>query len=64
MSAGKRGTPAVLYALDAATGKDVWNSGKSMTSFVTTGGMSAGGGRVYVSTHDGIQYAFGIPMEH
>lgn len=64
VSAGKRGTPAVLYGLDAATGKDVWNSGKSMTSFVTTGGMSAGGGRVYLSTHDGTQYAFGIPMEH
>jgi hypothetical protein len=63
VSAGKRGAAAVLYALDAATGKDVWNSGKSMGSFVTTGGLSAGGGRVYVSTHDGTQYAFGVPME-
>ena len=64
VSAGKRGTPAVLYALDAASGKEVWSSGKSIASFVTTGGLSAGGGRVYVSTYDGIQYAFGIPMEH
>ncbi len=63
ISAGKRGTPAVLYALDHA-GKEVWSSGKSIGGFVTTGGLSAGGGRVYVSTHDGTQYAFGIPMEH
>ena len=63
VSAGKRGTPAVLYGLDAA-GKEVWSSGKSIASFVTTGGLAAGGGRIYVSTHDGTQYAFGAPMEH
>jgi outer membrane protein assembly factor BamB len=61
---GRAGGPnAVLYALDAITGKEVWSSGGAIHSFVTTGGLSAGGSRVYVSTHDGVQYAFGFPIE-
>lgn len=59
-----RSTNAVLYALDGATGKELWNSGNLMTSFVHSGGLSAGGTRVYVSTYDGMQYAFGFPIEH
>jgi outer membrane protein assembly factor BamB len=55
---------AVLYALDAATGKELWDSGDTITSFVHSGRVSAGGGRVYVGGHDGTQYAFGFPMEH
>jgi len=59
-----RGAKAKLHALDAASGKDLWNSGAAITSYITTGGLSAGGGRVYLSTVDGHQYAFGFPMEH
>jgi len=60
----RRSTPAVLYALDAQTGKELWNSGKAITSFVHSGGLAAGGGRVYVGAYDGTQYAFGFPIEH
>ena len=60
----QRSSKAVLYALDPATGKELWNSGAAITSFVRTGGLAAGGGRVYVGGHDGTQYAFGFPMEH
>jgi outer membrane protein assembly factor BamB len=60
----QRSSPAVLYALDGATGKELWNSGSTITSFVHSGGLSAGGGRVYVGGHDGTLYAFGFPMEH
>ncbi|MFN7920854.1 MAG: hypothetical protein U0Q16_12200 [Bryobacteraceae bacterium] len=60
----QRSSKAVLYALDPSSGKELWNSGATITSFVTTGGMSAGGGRVYVGGHDGTQYAFGFYMEH
>src|SRR5262245_21460310 len=59
----QRSSPAVLYALDAVTGKEIWNSGTTITSFVHSGGLSAGGGRVYVGGHDGTQYAFGFQME-
>jgi len=60
----RRSSNAVLYALDAATGKELWNSGSTITSFVHSGGLAAGGGRVYVGGHDGTQYAFSFPMEH
>jgi outer membrane protein assembly factor BamB len=53
-----------LYALDASTGKELWNSGDTITSFVHSGGLSAGGSRVYVSDYEGTQYAFGFPIEH
>ncbi|MGH9671889.1 MAG: hypothetical protein ACRD44_01815, partial [Bryobacteraceae bacterium] len=59
----KRSTSAVLYALDATTGKEYWNSGSTMTS-VARGGLSAGGSQVYVTTHDSTLYVFGMPIEH
>ena len=59
----KQSQPAVLYVLDGATGKEMWNSGKTITSFAR-GGLAAGGGQVYLVTYDNQLYAFGIPMEH
>lgn len=58
------GGKAVLYAMDGVSGKEFWNSGAAITSRVTSGGLAAGGGRVYISTADGTQYAFGFFMEH
>jgi hypothetical protein len=58
-----RSMPAVLYALDAATGKTMWSSGKTITSFARSG-LAAGAGQVYLVTFDNTLYAFGIPMEH
>jgi outer membrane protein assembly factor BamB len=55
---------SVLHALDAATGKELWNSGSAMTSYVPGVPPSAGDGQVYVVTADGTLYAFGIPLEH
>lgn len=60
----QRSGKAVLYALDSTTGKDLWNSASIITSFVHSGGLAAGGSRVYVGAHDGTQYAFGYPIEH
>ena len=59
----KRSTPAVLYALDGATGKELWSSGSTITSFARAG-LAAGGGQVYLVTYDNTLYAFGIPLEH
>jgi hypothetical protein len=63
-STAAKSSKAVLHALDGLTGKEFWNSGAAITSFVYSGGLAAGGGRIYVSSHDGTQYAFGFPMEH
>jgi len=59
----QRSTPAVLYVLDGTTGKQLWSSGTTISSFAR-GGLSAGSGQVYVVTYDNHLYAFGIPMEH
>jgi hypothetical protein len=61
-SAGTRAAPAVLYALDAATGKPLWNSGKTITTTVR-GGLAGGQGNVYVPGSDSTLYAFGFDFE-
>ena len=63
-ASGDSRTPAVLYALDGATGKELWTSGNTITSFVDSGGLSGLDSQVYVGTHDNTLYAFGVPMEH
>jgi outer membrane protein assembly factor BamB len=55
------GTNAVLYALDPASGKEIWSSGSTITSFASAG-LSAGTGQVYVVTYDNTVWAFGIPL--
>ena len=55
---------AVLYALDAATGAELWSSGKQVTSFTHFAALSIANGRVYFTTYDNTLYCFGIPMEH
>ena len=59
----KRSSPAVLYALDGATGKEIWNSGKTMAAFVHGTGLSSSPGQVYLTTSDNVMYAFGMPYE-
>lgn len=62
VSTGTRALPSVLYAIEAATGKDLWNSGRAITSTVR-GGLSAGQGNVYVPGADSTLYAFGFNIE-
>jgi hypothetical protein len=58
-----KSTPAVLYALDATTGKELWTSGNTITSPVSGVGPSGGDSQVYVAASDGTLYAFGMPAE-
>lgn len=60
----RRSSPAVIYALDATTGKELWNSGTTISSFAHGGAISGGMGQIYLGTYDGTLYAFGFPMEH
>jgi hypothetical protein len=55
---------AILRALDAVTGQELWNSGSVMTSAVRHGRLSGSGGQLYLGTSDGTLYAFGFPIEH
>jgi outer membrane protein assembly factor BamB len=59
-TASGRGTPAVLRAYDAATGRALWNSGGAMAAFASPGSFWSAMGQAYVGTHDGTLYAFGF----
>ena len=59
-AASGRGSAAVLHAYDGATGKALWNSGKTMTAFASPGSFWSALGQTYVGTHDGTLYAFGF----
>lgn len=59
-----KGTHATLYALDAATGKQLWDSGNDISSFVSGSNISFNEGDVYLTTHDNMLYAFGKPEPH
>ena len=51
---------AVLYALDAETGRALYSSNKLISSFTHFNEPVVAGGQVYVCTWDGKIYAFGL----
>jgi outer membrane protein assembly factor BamB len=51
---------AILYALDADTGKELFSSGDTMPSITHFSGITIFGGRVYVTTYDSTLYSFGL----
>jgi outer membrane protein assembly factor BamB len=53
-------THAVLYALDAQNGKELWSSGDEIKSWNHWSGLSLANGRVYIATFDNILYCYGI----
>jgi outer membrane protein assembly factor BamB len=64
LSSGKSGGHATLYALDAATGKELYSSRSLVTAPAALTGMTVANGRVYFGTTDGTAYAFGMYLEH
>ena len=54
-------THAILYALDAQTGKELWSSGDQIASWNHFSGLTVANGRVYIGTYDGMLYCFGAP---
>ena len=52
---------AVLYALDAQTGKELYSSGDQIKTFAHFGSLSVANGRVYLGTFDSVLYCFGLP---
>jgi outer membrane protein assembly factor BamB len=55
--------PAVLKALDAKTGKELYNSGDAMESWVHFSGIAIADGRIYAVDHDSNVYCFGIKKQ-
>jgi outer membrane protein assembly factor BamB len=59
----KSGTHATLYALDGATGKEMYSTGNQVTTPGNLTGLTVANGRVYFTTNDSMLYAFGIFLE-
>ena len=56
-----RGTqPAVLHALDAHTGKELYNSGQSITNWVHFSGLAIAEGRIFSVDYESQVYCFGL----
>jgi mono/diheme cytochrome c family protein len=51
---------AILYALDAHTGRQLWSSADAMTGWTHFSGLAVGDGKVFATTHDGAVYAFAV----
>ncbi|MDX2181781.1 MAG: PQQ-binding-like beta-propeller repeat protein [Bryobacteraceae bacterium] len=49
---------AVIYAFDAETGAELWNSGDAMKSFTHFGGLAVANGRIFAVAYDNTLYAF------
>lgn len=56
-----KSTYAVLYVLDAQTGKELWSSGKQIATWNHWSGLALANGQVYINTYDGMLYCFGLP---
>jgi outer membrane protein assembly factor BamB len=55
-----KGTRAVIYVLDAMTGKELWSSGDQIHQFNHFSGVTVANGRIYLGTYDGTLYCFGV----
>ncbi len=51
---------ATLYALDGATGKELYSSGAGISSFSHNTGLALANGRVYFTTADNTLYCYGF----
>lgn len=54
---------AVLYGLDAATGKELYSTGTHVTAPASLTGLTVANGRVFFTTTDNVLYGFGIYLE-
>ncbi len=63
LAAGKRGGHATLFALDAATGNEMYSTKEQVTQQANLNGIAIANGRVFFTTVDGTLYGFGIHLE-
>jgi outer membrane protein assembly factor BamB len=54
---------AVLYGLNAGTGKELYSSGNAVSSFTHSSGLAVSRGHVCFGTWDNTLYCFGFPIE-
>jgi len=62
-ASGREHGAAVLYAFDARSGRELWDSGSTLSSYIPRGNVWASNSQVYVGTYDGTVQAFGLTLE-
>lgn len=62
-AASGAGSPAVLYALSATTGKELWSSGSALKTSMGGRALWASNSQVYLGGADGAVYAFGYALD-
>ncbi len=62
--AGQNTGRAVLYALDARTGRTLWDSRGEIHDWTHFSGLALAAGQVFVTTNHGQVYAFGLGVQH
>ena len=63
-TSNKKNSHAVLYALDSATGKELYSSQSIVRSFSHNGGLAIANRRIYFTTNDNTAYCFGFFGDH
>jgi hypothetical protein len=56
----KKNSHAILYALDGASGKELYSSQSLVKSFSHNAGLAIANRRIYFTTHDNAVYCFGF----
>jgi len=56
----KKKANAVLYAMDASTGKQLFSSQSAVKSYSNNGGLAIANHRIYFTTHDNTVYCYGF----
>ncbi|HZR32095.1 MAG TPA: c-type cytochrome [Terriglobales bacterium] len=51
---------AILYALDARTGRELWSSGDTIAGWTHFSGLAVADDKILATTHDGAVYAFAL----
>jgi outer membrane protein assembly factor BamB len=54
--------PAVLKALDLASGRELFNSGTAIETWVHFSGLAIADGKIYSVDHNSNVYCFGLPQ--
>jgi outer membrane protein assembly factor BamB len=64
LAGGDTNTHAVLHVLNAATGKELYNSKDEIPTYTQFSGVSFGDSHAFFTDHDNVLYSFGLALEH
>ena len=64
LAGGDPSTHAKLFALNGATGAELYSSKDQIPTYADLSGVSVGDSHAFFTDHDNVLYSFGIAVEH